>query len=611
MSKKTDKDLLNLPIGGEGSIKSKVLGLARTVLEHTLKFPQLNKLYREIAEREDDRHFCDRLLEALNVEIKTGKGEIDRIPEEGPVVVVANHPFGAIEGALLASLLLKRRPDVKILTNSLLGHVPDLDDLCIYVDPFGKKESVASNARPLVNAIKWVRNGGLLAVFPSGEVSHLQVTKRKIIDPPWLQTVGRIIQKTGAIALPIYFQGSNSFLFQVAGLVHKRLRTVMLPREFLNKKNKVFRVAVGNPIPRRKLDSFESEAELTEYLRKRTYLLQNKFLKETRGGGASSDSREEKLEKIVEPLPPEEVHGELNSLDDDCLLVEGYGFQVFCERGDRIPALMHEIGRLREITFRKVGEGTGLKIDTDEFDKDYYQLFVWDPKKENIVGAYRIGRIDKIIERKGLNGLYINTLYEFDEELFDSIDNSLELGRSFVVPEYQRSFAPLMLLWKGIGHFTCAHPEYRYLVGPVSINDNYSIFSRQLMISYLKETNFLHELAKHVKPRSPFKNRKIKGYKTGPISSMVTDIEELSNLITDFEDMQNSVPVLLRQYLKLGGKILAFNVDPSSQTHLTDLSSWTSARRHSRCLRSTWAKTKPEHTLSNTASNSDIDSTHK
>ena len=571
MSKKNDKDLLSLPIGGEGPIKSKVLGLARTVLEHTLKFPQLNKLYREVAEREDDRHFCERLLEELNVTIKVAEGEIERIPEEGPVVVVSNHPFGAIEGALLASLLLKRRPDVKILTNFLLGHVPDLDDLCIYVDPFGRKESVASNARPLVDAIKWVRNGGLLAVFPSGEVSHLQVKKRKIIDPPWLQTVGRIIRKTDAIALPIFFQGSNSFLFQVAGLVHKRLRTVMLPREFLNKKNKVFHVAVGNPIPRRKLNSFESESELTEYLRKRTYLLQNKFIKEMRKAGPPAEAREDTQEKIVPPLPREDVNAELNSLKDKCMLVEGYGFEVYCERGDRIPKLMHEIGRLREITFRKVGEGTGLSIDTDEFDKDYYQLFVWDPKKEKLVGAYRVGRIDKIIKNKGLSGLYISTLYEFEQELFEQIGNSLELGRSFVVPEYQRSFAPLMLLWKGIGHFASNRPEYRYLIGPVSINDNYSIFSRQLMISYLKETNFLHDLAKHVKPRSPFKNRKIKGYKTGPISSMVSDIEDLSHLITDFEEMQNSVPVLLRQYLKLGGKILGFNLDPKFSNALDGL----------------------------------------
>ncbi|GAB4152456.1 MAG: GNAT family N-acetyltransferase [Planctomycetota bacterium] len=560
-SNKPRKQLLSLPLKPKGILKGKLLDVARSILERSLRIPELNELYSKVCEGDSNKHFCERVLQALNVTIDISEKDLSRIPKTGPLVVVANHPFGAIEGALLATVLLSVRPDVKILTNYILGYVPDLKDLCFYVDPFGKKESIRSNALALREALNWVEQGGLLAVFPSGEVSHLDLKTGQVTDPAWIDTVSRVILKTKSPALPIYFEGTNGMLFQLMGLIHPRLRTVLLPREFLNKKNKIFKVVVGNPIPNAKLASFKDDRELTEYLRSRTYLLQNRLYKQAHKW-FSGKHKAIVQEEVAKPLPHEQVLEELANIRSKALLLTSMGFEVYCARGSDIPTIMLEIARLREETFRIVGEGTGFSLDTDDFDNYYYHLFVWDPNKEAMVGAYRLGLADEILDTKGPSGLYVTTLFDFEPEFWEKVRYAIELGRSFVTSGYQKSYASLFLLWKGIGAFLVNNPKYRYLFGPVSINDRYHVFSRQLMVRFLQETNFVHDLAPLVRPRMPFKARKIRGWKTNPVSSLVKDIEELSQLVADFETAQSGVPVLLRQYLKMGGKLLGFNVDP-------------------------------------------------
>jgi len=223
--------------------------------------------------------------------------------------------------------------------------------------------------------------------------------------------------------------------------------------------------------------------------------------------------------------------------------------------------VLREIGRLREYTFRKVGEGTGRSIDVDVFDEHYHHLFTWNREKKEIVGAYRLGLADEIVKKYGVKGLYTYTLFKFDHRLIDKLLPCVEMGRSFVRPEYQRSFSSLLLLWKGIGVFIARNPQYATLFGPVSISNEYRDHSRRLMLRSLSLSNFANDLARLVKPRNPPKGNVRAEWSLDTFNPYISDVDNVSAIVQDIEGGKKGIPILLRQYLKLGGRVLAFNVD--------------------------------------------------
>ena len=245
---------------------------------------------------------------------------------------------------------------------------------------------------------------------------------------------------------------------------------------------------------------------------------------------------------------------EVQGLNQNHVLIENDDFAVYHARAHEIPNLLQEIGRLREITFRQIGEGTGKAIDLDRFDLYYNHLFLWNRKKLEVVGAYRLGDVNAIVQRYGENGLYTSTLFHYRSAFLQQINNALELGRSFIRLEYQRLHSSLFLLWKGIGHFVAMHPQHKTLFGPVTISNCYNTLSRQLMVSYLKTNNYTPDVAKLVKPRMPIRLTSLKGRETQAFTTLIKDMEELSGLISDIECDQKGIPVLLRHYLKLGGQ---------------------------------------------------------
>jgi putative hemolysin len=501
------------------------------------------------------------VIKELNISYEIDGEDLANIPKTGPVLVVANHPFGGIEGIVLAMLLSEVRSDVKILANHLLQGFSELRDLMIFVDPFGRADSIGRNLPALKEARRWLQQGGLLATFPAGEVAHFNLGAREISDPPWSETCARIIKRTGAAALPVFFPGANGPLFQILGLIHPRLRTARLPQELLNKQGKIIRLKIGKAIPFEKLRSFENAADLTSYLRLRTYILKAACDQERKASRAS--------QAAMEPLPAarsdlgEEVRlvREVQELPREHLLLQSGEYCVYYARAQQIPGLLREIGRLREMTFRRAHEGTGRDLDLDRFDAHYLHLFIWNDSKKEVVGAYRIGQTDYILKYFGDNGLYTSTLFKYKRALLEQISPALELGRSFVRPEYQKSYLSLLLLWKGISALVVRHPRYKHLFGPVSINNEYHTISQQLMAASLKVNNDLPDLGKLVKAKRPFSIKPIKGCDLYN-NKIIHDINELSDLIADIETENKGIPILLKQYLKLGGKILGFNRDP-------------------------------------------------
>jgi putative hemolysin len=524
-------------------------------IEKLLRLDRLDRLWEDVPGA-DNRLIADHPLEQLNVHTQVSERDLALIPKQGPVVAVSNHPFGLIEGAILPSLFLSVRPDVKVMANHLLAAMPETNDLCIFVDPYGGERAARANRKGLKDAIAWLKQGGLLTVFPAGEVSHLNWKERSITDPEWNHNVARLIRITGATVLPVYFPGANSAMFQLLGCLHPRVRTALLPHEFFNKHNREIEVRIGSPLNPAKLRACQDDVALIRYLRHRTYLLQNREAR--------------RQAPIGTPEPPaavvmgELLASEVAKLAPERTLVETDEFSVLVARANEIPNVLHEIGRLREVTFRRVGEGTGKPVDLDRFDDHYWHLFVWNRAAREVVGAYRLGPSDEILARFGPKGFYTSQLFQWKQPFLERISPALELGRSFVRPEYQKTYAPLLLLWKGIGQFLLRNPQYKLLFGPVSISNGYSAASRHLMVKFLSAYRQSPELTPLVRARNPFRQRpsKVSAKLADELmGATVWDVEELSALIADVEIDRKGVPVLLKQYLKLGGELVAFHVD--------------------------------------------------
>jgi putative hemolysin len=563
-------DIFSFPGKTGGPMRRQVLSLT----ERLLALNRIRSLYRGLENGDEAGNFPGRVLDTLGITLDVREEDLKRIPGKGPAVIVSNHPFGAVEGIALAHLIKRVRPDVKIMANYMLGAIPQMKDLFICVDPFARKESPRQNIAPMRDCLRWVKKGGLLVIFPAGEVSHWDRNSRTVCDPLWSDNIARLIRQTGAPVLPIFFPGINGPLFQAAGMVHPVLRTALLPRELLNKRNKTLRIKIGHLIAPHRFQDFASDQELSDYLRLRTYLLE-KGAPPARSPDQRPPAPEGKkrLDPIIAPQNREVMEDEIRQLPPVQILIESGSMCVVEAQAFQIPFCLLEIGRLRELTFRAVGEGTGRTVDLDRFDDHYRHLFIWNRETREIVGAYRIGQTDLILEQQGVAGLYTSTLFNFQNELLERLGPSLEMGRSFVRGEYQKSYAPLLLLWRGIGSFVARNPHYRNLFGPVSISSDYSAFSRQLIVTGLSQNNRLHDLARLVKAKNPLRLRpvRVKGCQDRSAPSCWRDLEEISAVIADIESEQTGVPILLKQYLKLGGRMLAFNVDPDFSDALDGL----------------------------------------
>src|SRR5580693_6050369 len=528
------------------------------------KFARVGKardLYRRV-QRSPEGFRLETLLAEMRIGLTVGAADQERIPANGPVVVVANHPYGVLDGAILTVLLTRVRPDVKVLTNFLLSDIPELQKHCIFVDPFQTDRSLESNRRGLREALAWLQKGGMLAIFPAGEVSQWQMPAAQIVDPEWNDTAVRLIRKTGATVLPVYLCGHNGVGFQLMGLIHPKLRSAFLLQEFLTQAGKTVEVRVGSGIPADAVEAIADDHEATQYLHWRTYLLGRRSRREASWPDVL---RSKFVFKIQEPVAAavasDLLAKELEALPKDRRLAENTDFVVYLGAAREIPQLLQEVGRLREVTFRGAGEGTGKRHDLDSFDDYYSHILLWHKTRQELVGAYRAGNTAEILAEHGIGGLYTSTLFRYDEKIFQKLGPALELGRSFVRPEYQRQYAPLLLLWKGIARMVAKRPEIPVLFGAVSISNDYNEASREMIYRFFEARMEEDELAGLIEPRRKFRPALLRQWDCRAMCRALRDLDELSQPITDVELDGKGLPILLRQYAKIGGKLLGFNVD--------------------------------------------------
>ena len=522
---------------------------------------KVRDLYRRV-QRSPHGFRLESLLAEMQIKLRVHSADRVRIPATGPVVVVANHPYGVLDGALLTVLLTGARPDVKVLTNLALGDIPELQRNYIFVDPLHTDRSVESNRKAIREALAWLQQGGMLAIFPGGEVSQWHMPAAHVADPEWNDTAVRLIRRTNATALPVFFCGHNGVGFQLLGMIHPKLRTAFLLQEFLKQEGKTVEVRVGSPVPADALTAIGSDREAIEYLRWRTYLLARRSKAETSWPMALRSKLASKIqEPVASPIHEDLLAQEIETLSGEQCLAENAEFSVHLGMARELPQLLREAGRLRELTFRRAGEGTGKARDLDFFDDYYWHVLLWNKRKRELVGAYRAGNTAEIIAERGIAGLYTSTLFRYDKLLFQKLGPALELGRSFVRPEYQRQYAPLLLLWKGIARLIAMRPEIPILFGAVSISNDYNQASREMIYRFFQSRMQDETLAGLIEPRRPFRPGLVHRWDCRAMCRALRDLDELSQPITDVEADGKGLPVLLRQYAKIGGKLLGFNVD--------------------------------------------------
>lgn len=568
----------------KGFIKNPLLrglyGIVQRPFESFMGIRDLNRAYDILRSLSGERNFFDRALAALDGSYQVSSHELKKIPKEGPLIVVANHPMGGLDGIVLGALLCQVRPDVKLLANYLLGYMKEIEPWLIPVDPFGGKAATVSNISAMKETIRHLKNGGCIATFPSGTVSHFQPRNMSVSDPEWNRNLASLARKTGATILPIYFRGRNGNFFQLAGLVHPRLRTALLIRELVRKaKRETVRMRIGSPLLPRKIAAFETDEELTAWMRLNTYILAQKKIEEESKPEAPAVSSffqfghiknlykkilpgKKPMQDLILPIDPALMQAEIDELPESSKLVSGERVSVYAAYAWQIKWTMLEIGRLREKTFREVGEGTGKSVDTDEYDQYYMHIFMWDCENKKIMGAYRVGHVDKIVQSIGPQGLYATTLFKMRPELLEKMGHALEMGRSFVTSEYQKKRSTLAILWRGIGVYLANNPQYKTLYGPVSITTEYNSISKDLMVQFLSQHKTSADLAKFVKAKTPPKV-KLNYDDKKAISCAGGDIDKISALISEIEVDNKGIPVLLKHYLRLNGELLAFNVDKS------------------------------------------------
>jgi len=528
------------------------------------KLNKLNTIYDRYKHLEA-LDFIDAVLLELGVTFEIPEKDLKRIPKEGSFISISNHPLGAVDGLILLKLMLEAREDYKVIANFLLQRLKPIEDKIMPVNPFEERKEVKSSIMGIKQALMHLKSGHPLGIFPAGEVSTYKEDK-DIVDKPWTDEAIKFIRKAGVPVLPVYFHAKNSLAFYKLAKLNDNLRTAKLPSEMLNQRNRKIIVRIGYPIPDKDQSNFESLEEYKLFLRKKTYMLSSSFEKTNLIKIFPNQIKlplQNRVRKIASESSQQHILKEIEVCrEQKKCLTKSKNYEVFFAKQALIPNVVREIGRLREITFRSIGEGTNKPIDLDDYDRYYHHMFLWDNEAEQIAGAYRMGLGKEIYGQRGMDGFYLSELFTFEPESHQMMSTAIEMGRAFIIQEYQQKPMPLFLLWKGIVHCTLRFPEHKYLIGGVSISNKFSNFSKSIMIEFMKSNYYDPYLAQYVHPKKDFKVKLKDVDKDFVFDATKADLNKFDKLIEELESDNLRLPVLIKKYIKQNAKVVAFNVDP-------------------------------------------------
>ena len=535
------------------------------LLMKVLKISILNEIYDKTKHLQNVE-FLDAILNEFQIKFEIPEEDFKRLPKGGAYITISNHPLGGIDGVLLLKLMLEKEPNFKIIANFLLHRIEPVKQYIMPVNPFEDHKKAKSSVIGIKETLRHLSDGNPLGIFPAGEVSSYK-DGELIVDKAWEQGAIKVIRKAQVPVVPIYFHAKNSRLFYFLSKINPILRTAKLPSEVFSQKNRVIKVRIGKPISVVEQNEYKTIEEYSEFLRRKTYMLSNSFNEKSKMLSPQNLALNLKTPKvpkeIVFPANLEKMIAEVEQLKaTDCRFFQSKNYEVFFTEASNIPTILHEIGRLREITFREVGEGTNESIDTDKYDQYYHHMFLWDDNTKRVAGAYRMGLGSEIYPKYGMEGFYLNDLFRFDSELHDMIKHSIEMGRAFIVKEYQQKPMPLFLLWRGIIHTTLRYPEHKFLLGGVSISNQFTDFSKSLMIEFMKSNYYDPYIAQYIKPKKEFKVKLKDADKDFIFDEAEADLNKFDKIIDELEPGNLRLPVLIKKYLKQNARLVAFNVDP-------------------------------------------------
>lgn len=558
-----EKPELQEAIGVRGFLGKWVTSMAYKLFE----LEEVNRIHTKYVDSTGPA-FSAHVLEEVGVSYQLPQEQLSNIPAQGGFITVSNHHFGAIDGMILSSVIGKSRPDYKILTTFLLSMIPCLKDSFIGVDNFTSGQARSVNG--IRSALGHIAEGHPLGLFPAGEVATWQRGKKKtalgkkrvVEDIPWAHNIIKLVKKSGFPVIPVYFDGANSRKFHILGLIHPRLRTAMLVKELFNKKGTLVKVRIGAPIPASEIAEFDVEP-LGQYLRNRCYALEEQCRTEAHRGAVHNYAS-----PVADPAPAEYIQREIEGLKD-YILYEIGDYRAYLLKKDQAPCLMKELFRLREESFRRVGEGTGKSEDTDKYDDYYHQMIVWNIPGGDIVGAYRLGFGPEIMAAHGgIGGFYSDSLIKYGPKAKEYLPISMELGRSFVAEKYQREVIPLKLLLTGLAVAAYQNPEIQYYTGPVSISSDMPSFYQSLVVHYLMRDYRMKDAESIAAPSHPFKDNLLRVNPDQLLQFPKEGIDCFDRLISSLSDGKYRLPVLVRKYFSCGARAVCFNVDPDFENSL-------------------------------------------
>lgn len=534
------------------------------------KISEVNKLY-DILKDKKGKDFFDAFVRERGLKYIVFEEDLAKIPKTGPFILVSNHPLGAIDGILMTKVLTEIRPDFKVMGNFLLEKIKPMEPYVIPVNPFESRKEVRSSAAGMRETLKHLQNGGCVGIFPAGEVSNKNNEFNEIHDRAWEKPALKLIKAAKVPVVPMYFHAKNSRLFYQLAKLHPELQTLMLPAEMMHKREKPIRIRVGKPVPTRALEDHDTIEEMGEFLQNKIYMLKSYY--EKRKSIAEQlklpnlklnfpiMKEENVVQNIIDETPHDDIEKEIALLGDKMLFRNG-NYELYFTTYGEIPSIMREIGRQRELTFRKIGEGSNLPFDLDRYDEYYHHLFLWDANARKLVGAYRMALGSEVMKKHGIEGFYTSSLFEFDQELRPFFRKVIEMGRAYISSEYQQKPLPLFLLWRGIVHVCLRNPEHKFLMGGVSISNKFSEFSKSLMIEFMRSHYYDSAVAQYIHPKKEFKVKLKDRDKHLFFDEMESDLNKLDKIIDDLEP-EMRMPVLIKKYIKQNAKVISFNVDPS------------------------------------------------
>ncbi len=532
------------------TVSASALDTAAKLLKKILHQEEIN-YFIETHQHLQGFEFNDAVLDYFDFRFSVSNRDRARIPDQGRLLIVANHPIGSLDGLSLLKLVSEIRSDVKIVANTLLNQIEPLRELFIPIDVLSKNAVHIKGMRSIEKALNEEK---AVIIFPTGEVSRIR--PNGVRDGKWKTGFLHLAKKTSAPMLPIYIKARNSAMFYSLSALFKPLGTVMLVNEMFNKHDKEIAFKIGKPIPWESIEKIDMpKKQLAKRMRKQVYLLGKKSKKKKNKELFAT------IENIVHSAKSQLIRKELKASELIGETNDGQLIYLFDHKPN--SSVMREIGRLREISFRQVREGTGTAIDLDSYDRYYRHLILWDDQELEIVGAYRIGETAKILADKGRGGLYSHSLFDYQPELMPYLENSIELGRSFIQPRYwgKRS---LDYLWFGIGAYLLKHPEIRYMFGPVSLSASYPEQAKQLICAFYDSLYGSEEPM--AISRTPYALNNLQRFE--PYRLVDTEAAykaAYAELKAELDELGVRVPTLFKQYVELchpgGCGFLAFNQD--------------------------------------------------